>query len=285
MDVLNHSMNLEAGNCPKCHEYLLLKPNTPFLVCPKCGETISAQAANAVVESRCADANQINAVIAECVALEIKYGPDLPFMLLSKIVNNFPHLESPAYLLVKLSGFDSGYVYDYLKTFANTKSDPLNVPWAESFLDNCLDYQHIDAAELFRSYVYNKIQKDKQTHYLDLIDQLIKEYTDKADNPQATRWLMALYVVASIINVALLPVMMILSGWLSRFFGVYFIVNIVLALSVVSGEILLLFWHHKIYGNRLKISQTERLLMVIFMSTMVFAVGAVVMGSIWKITF
>ena len=278
-------MNLEAGNCPKCYEYLLLKQKTPFLICPKCGETISAQAANAIVERRCADPEQVNAIIAECVALEIKYGPDLPYMLLSKIVNNFPYMEKPAYLLVKLSGYDMGLVYDYLKTFAGTKSDPSNVPWAESFLDTCLDYNMIDAADLFRSYVRNKVRKERQAHYFDLIDQLVKEYTAKGDNPKSTKWLMTLYVVSSIINVALFPIMMLLSGWLSQLFDFYFIVNIVLGLAVVSAEVLLIFIHHKIYGNRLNISQVERLWMVIFLSTMVFAVGSVVMGSIWKITF
>lgn len=277
-------MNLEAGNCPKCHEYLLLKTKTPFLICPKCGETISAQSANAIVERRCADADQINAVIAECVALEIKYGPELPFMLLSKIVANFPHLESPAYLLLKLSGYQAGLVYDYLKTFAEIKSDPMNVPWAESFLDNCLDYQTIDYADKFRSYVRNKVRPEKQQHYLDKIDNLAKVYTTKSSNPQSTKWLMTLYVVSSVVNILLFPLMMILSGWLSQVFSFYFIVNTLLALFVVSAEVLLLFWHHKIYGNRLNISQTERLLMVIFMSTMVFAVGAVVMSSVWKIT-
>ncbi|MCQ2381819.1 MAG: hypothetical protein MJ054_00775 [Clostridia bacterium] len=278
-------MNLEAGNCPKCHEYLLLKQNTPFLICPKCGETISAQAANAIVESRCQDASQVNAIIAECVALEIKYGPELPYMLLSKIVTNFPHLEKPAYLLVKLSGFESGLVYEYLKTFAGTKSEPINVPWAESFLDNCIDYTMIDAADLLRSYVRNKVRKEKQSHYLDLIDQLVKEYTSKTDKPNSTKWLMAIYTISSVINIALFPLMMILSGWLSQIFHMYFIVNILIGLGVISLEVLMIFIHHKIYGNRFNISQTERLWMVIFMSTMVFAVGAVVMGSIWKITF
>lgn len=278
-------MNFEAGNCPKCHEYLLLKQNTPFLVCPKCGETISAQAANSIVESRCADPKQINAVIAECVALEIKYGPELPYMLLSKIVANFPHLESPSYLMVKLAGYEPGLVHDYLKNFAGTKSDPMNVPWAESFLDTCLDYPNIDQADLFRSYVRNKVRPDRQAHYLNLIDQLLKEYTDKASNPQSTKWLMTLYVVSSVVNVLLFPVMMILSGWLSQIFALYFAVNILLGLTVVSTEILLMFIHHKVYGNRLNMSQNERLWMVIFMSSMVFAVGSVVMGSIWKITF
>lgn len=276
-------MNFEAGNCPKCHEYLLLKQKTPFLVCPKCGETISAQAANAIVEKRCADPQQINAVIAECVALEIKYGPDLPYMLLAKIVTNFPHLESPAYLLVKLSGYEPGTVYDYLKTFANTKSDPVNVPWAESFLDNCITYQNVDYAQLLRSYVRNKVRSEKQSHYLNLIDQLVKEYTIKALNPNSTKWLMTLYVVSSIVNVLLLPVIMILSGWLSQIFTLYFAVNILLAVTVICFEILLMYVHHKIYGNRLNMSKTERLWMVIFMSSMVFAVGAVVMGSIWRI--
>ncbi|MCM1404262.1 MAG: hypothetical protein NC133_02035 [Prevotella sp.] len=277
-------MNLEAGNCPKCHEYLLLKRNTPFLLCPKCGATISAQAANAIVEKRCADPQQINAVIAECAALEIKYGPELPYMLLAKIVHNFPHLESPAYLLVKLSGYDPGVVYDYLRTFSGIKSNPDNVAWGESFLDHCLDYQTIDLADLFRSYVRNKIRPAKQKYYLDKIDQLVKEYTTKASNPRSTKWLLTLYVVSSVLNVLLFPIMMLLSGWLSQIFSFYFVVNILLALVVVSGEILLMFWHHKIYGNRLNMSQMERLWMVIFMSSMVFAVGAVVMGSVWKIT-
>ena len=278
-------MNLEAGNCPKCHEYLLLRQNTPFLVCPKCGETISAQAANAIVEKRCADAGQVDTIIAECVALEMKYGPDLPYMLLAKIVNNFPHLEKPTYLMVKLSNYDAGIVYDYLKTFAETKSDPVNVPWAESFLDACLTYQMVDAADLFRSYVRNKVRQERQAHYLDKIDQMVKEYTANGNNPQATKWLMTLYVVSSVINVALFPIMMMLSGWLSPVTSLYFGVNIVLGVLVVSLEVLLMFIHHKVYGNRLIISQPERLLMVIFLSSMVFAVGAVVMGSIWKITF
>ena len=277
-------MNFEAGNCPKCHEYLLLKQKTPFLVCPKCGETISAQAANAIVESRCADANQINEVIAECVALEIKYGPELPFMMLSKVVANFPHLESPAYLLVKLAGYEPGMVHDYLTTFAGAKSDPTNVPWAESFLDSCLDYHNIDQADLFRSYVRNKIRPEKQSHYLNLIDDLVAEYTVKAANPNSTKWLMILYTVSSVVNVLLFPVMMVLSGWLSQVFSLYFVVNVLLAMAAVSVEIFLMFIHHKIYGNRLNMSQNERLWMVIFMSSMIFAVGAVVMGSIWKIT-
>ena len=278
-------MNLEAGNCPKCHEYLLLKPKTPFLVCPKCGESISAQTAIATVESRCADPNQINAIIAECVALEIKYGPDLPYMLLAKIADNFPQLESPSYLLVKLSGYEPCMVYQYLKNFAITKSDPVNVPWAESFLDACLDYQYIEFADLFRSYVRNKVRKEKQADYLDKIDDLLREYTPKATDEQGTRRLMLLYRVSSVVNVLLLPLFMVLSGWLATMITFYPIINILIAFAVVCCEVLLMYWHHKVYGSRLIMSQNERLWMVIFMCSMVIAVGAVVIGSLLKITF
>ena len=175
--------------------YLLLKQKSPFLICPKCGETISAQGANAIVEKRCAEADKVSTIIAECVALEIKYGPELPFMLLSKIVENFPHLESPAYLLVKLTDFQLGFVYEYLKTFAGTKSEPGNVPWAESFLDSAIDYSTIEYADLFRSYVRNKVRPEKQKHYLDLIDDMVKEYTNKSMDPRSTKQLMTLYVI------------------------------------------------------------------------------------------
>lgn len=278
-------MNLETGICPKCHEYLLLKQKTPFLICPRCGETISAQAANAIVEKRCADPEQVNSIIAECVTLEMQYGPELPYMLLAKVVDNFPRLEKAYYLLVKMSGYEPGNVYEYLKNFAHVKSDPINVPWAESFLDTCLDFHMIDAADLFRSYVYNKIRKDRQEHYLNLIDKLVKEYTAKAADPNSTKWLMTLYTVSSVINVLLFPIMMILSGWLSKFTSLYFAANIVLGMAVVSLEVFLMYIHHKVYGNRLTMSRYEQLWMVIFLSSMVFAVGSVVMGSIWKITF
>ena len=277
-------MDYEAGICPKCYEYLLLKAKTPFLICPKCGASISARAANEIVEKRCADADQVNSIIAECVALELKYGSELPFMLLSKIVSAFPHLESPSYLLVKMSDFQIGLVYDYLKTFAGTKSTSDNVPWAESFLDNALDYNTIAYADLFRSYVRNKVRAEKQKYYFDLIDDMVKEYTNKSLDPRSTQQLMLFYTLSSVVNVLLLPIMMLISGWLSQFFNLYFLVNILLALAVLSLEILLMMLHHKKWGNRLNVSQKERLFMLIFMSSLVFAVGAVVMGSVWKIT-
>lgn len=158
-------MNLTAGICPKCKEYLLLKSNVPFLVCPLCGESISNHEATTLLDNRCRDATQMNNITADCIALEAQYGPDLPWLILNRVVANFPQLESPTYLLTKLSGFDPAIVREYLHRFANLKSQPENVPWAEDFLDNCLTYRNMEYADLFTAYIENKVRPAKQDEY------------------------------------------------------------------------------------------------------------------------
>lgn len=81
----------------------------------------------------------------------------------------------------------------------------------------------------------------------------------------------------------LFPVFMLLSGWLAPLFGMYYAINIAISILVVCGEVGLLFWHNRVFGNRLSMSANERLAMVVFMASMVFAIGASIMGSIWKI--
>lgn len=276
-------MNFDAGICPKCKEYLLLKSNVPFLVCPLCGQSISSAEAKTNLQSKCRDKDCVNDLIADCIVLEMQYGPELPFMILGELLENFPHLESPAYLITKMTGYRVDAVRSYLKSFAGTKSDPGNVPWAEEFLDTCLDYRNMEFADLFVAYIENKIRPEKQAEYKSKVQKLRKEYTFKASDPRSTQWLYALYIGASILNVLLLPCFMLLSGLLSPFMHFYFAVNMGIAMLVVSIEILLMFIHHKIFGNRLGMSDRERLLMAIFMSSIVFAIGAGVIGSIWQI--
>lgn len=276
-------MNFDAGICPKCKEYLLLKSNVPFLVCPLCGQSISSTEAKTGLQHKCQDQDNINDLIADCIALEIQYGPELPFMILSELLANFPYLESPAYLLTKMTGYEVGAVRSYLRTFAGTKSDPSNVPWAEEFLDNCLDYRNMEFADLFVAYIQNKIRPDKQDKYRRKLQKLRKEYTFKASNPDSTKWLYVLYIVSAVVNVLLFPGFMLLSGVLSQFAPLHVVVNMAIATSTVCLEILLLFIHNKIYGNRLGMSDRERILMAIFMSSLIFVVGAGVMGSIWQI--
>ncbi len=276
-------MNLTAGICPKCHEYLLLKNNVPFVVCPLCGESISHHEATVLLDNKCSDQANLNDLTADCIALEVQYGPELPYMILSQVVENFPQLESPTYLLTKLTGYDGGAVREYLKRFANLKSQPNNVPWAEDFLDACLNYRNMEFADLFAAYIENKIRPEKQVEYREKLAKLRSEYTFKANNPLSTKTLMILYYVSAVVNVLLLPVFMLLSGWLAPIIGMYYAINIATSILVICAEIGLLYWHHHVFGNRLGMGQSERMAMVVFMSSLVFAIGAAIMGSIWKI--
>ena len=274
---------LEPGICPQCHDYLLLKSGVPFLICPLCGKSISGEVAIQTLDQRCADPKYTDALIADCVALEAQYGPELAYTILGKLVDNFPRLESPAYMITKLTGFESGTVYQYLKDYAGIKSQPSNVPWAENFLDQTLTFQNMEFAGLFFQYIDNKIRPEKQDEYREKLHKLLKEYTGRSTNPQSTKWLLTLYVVATIVNVLLFPSFMLISGATISWGWANLAINVAIALVALGVEVLLLFVHNKVYGNRIKISPTERLWMVIFLSSLVFAMGASVMGSLWKI--
>lgn len=277
-------MSYSAAICPKCHHYLLVKDNVPFLVCPVCNESISNQESTTLLHERCHDADRINDVIADCIALELQYGPELPYLVLCEIVDAFPRQESPAYLLTKMAGYSVAAVRAYLRNFASIKSETDNVPWAEEFLDNCLTYQNMEFADLFSTYIQNKVAPANQAKYFDKLQQLRKEYTFKANNPRSTKTLMVLYTVSSVVNVLLFPLFMLLSGWLAPILSMFYAINIGISIIVVCVEVLLLYIHHQVYGNRLGMSQRERLWMVIFLSSMIFALGAAFMGSVWKIT-
>jgi hypothetical protein len=264
-----------AGICPKCGEYILLKDNIPFLVCPVCSGTVSNNEAANVLNKKCNDKDNVSEVIADCIALEVRYGQELPFMVLATLCDNFPRMEQPAYLLTKLSGYDFPAVRMYLEKFSGIKSEPHNVPWAEEFLNSCISYQNMEFADRFMAYAENKLAPDKKQKYIDKIEALRKQYTAKAADPKSTRLLLMLYIMSAIANVVLLPLFI--------FTEMIFVINIVIAMTLISAEIGLLFWHNKAFGNRLGMTERERLYMVIFMCSLFFALGAGVIGSIYKI--
>jgi hypothetical protein len=268
-------MALVAGICPKCNEYILLKENIPFLICPCCSGTISNRECRAFLEKRCGDKDKVHGVIADCIALEINYGKELPFMVLTVLCDNFPRMEEPAFLLVKLSDFDWSITRTYLETFSEIKSNSDNVPWAAEFLDEAITYRSMEFADFFVQYIENKLEENKKQKYLDKVERLRKEYTDKASNPKSTKLLFALYIASSIINVLTLPLFI--------FTDMFYLINISIAVILVMAEIGFMFLHNKVFGNRLSMDERERLFMVIFMCSLFFALGSGIIGSIYKI--
>jgi hypothetical protein len=269
---------LDIGICPKCGEYILLKGNVPFLICPKCVGEVSAKETVALLKKKCNDKDNVNEIIADCIALELQYGQELPFLVLAELADNFPLMEEPNFLVTRLSGYETGTVRVYLERFSGRKSDPRNVPWAEEFLDACLTYGNMEFADQFASYIENKIDSAKKQKYTNKLLELRKQYTARSANPKSTKLLFALYIVSSVLNVALLPLFLF-----TNFGGFEFLMNLVLAFVTIFIEVALLFWHNKTFGNRLGMGERERLLMVIFMSSWFVAMGASIIGSIYNL--
>jgi predicted RNA-binding Zn-ribbon protein involved in translation (DUF1610 family) len=268
-------MSFSAGICTKCEEYILLKDGVPFLVCPMCGATVGYREATEVLGKKCADAKQVHEVVADCIVLEAAYGPELPFMILADVCDNFPRMEEPAYMLVRLSAYNAMVVKTYLESFADIKSDARNIPWAEEFLDAVVTYRNMEMADLLIRFIENKVKDEKKKEYLDKVNGLRKEYVSRAADPKSTKLLFALYITASVLNILALPIFMLIPWGILPCFSC--------SVVLVCIQMGFMFWHNKAFGNRLSITPRERLFMVIFMCSMFFALGSGVIGGIYKI--
>jgi len=263
---------LTAGICPNCNEYILLKKGVPFLICPLCGENLSARQAMATLEVICADARKLNENIAHCLKLEEKYGPELPLQILSVIEKFFPHNEEVAFLVVKMAGYGSYAVRGYLTNFASVKTP---VPFAEEFMQKSLTFRNLGFADLFTQYINNKFTGKQQFVWKERIKEALASYKPKEHGKGATTLLFLYYILFAVVNIALS--------------GFFILVNlnilfyIVITIGVLFIEIAFIYFHNRKYGDRLQISDAERALMVTFMCSMVIAVGGIFLGALISI--
>jgi predicted RNA-binding Zn-ribbon protein involved in translation (DUF1610 family) len=260
-----------AGFCTKCDEYILLKDGVPFLVCPMCGGTVSFREAAEELNKRCSNKDTVHSVIADAIALEISYGAELPYKILTTVSENFPRMEEPAYLLVRLSGYNNTLVRAYLEEFGEIKSDTGNISWAEEFLDCIITYGNMEMSDLIVKYIDSKIPQSKKQKYFDRVEKLRKEYTAKASDPKSTKLLFAIYITGAALNILSLPLLMLTP------FGI--MLTFMMAMLLVLAEMGFMFWHNKVWGNRLRVVGKEKLLMVIFICSMFFALGAGVVAG------
>jgi predicted RNA-binding Zn-ribbon protein involved in translation (DUF1610 family) len=255
-----------AGICAKCNEYILLKDGVPFLVCPMCGATIGFREATEKLNQKCANPDTVHGVIADSIALEVDYGAELPYRILTVVCEHFPRMEEPAYLLVRLSSYEPVLVKVYLEEYSDIKSDKGNVPWAEDFLDTIITYGNMDIADSIVKYIDNKLPQSKKQKYFDRVEKLKKEYTTRASDPKSTKLLYILYIVGACLNILILPALMLTN------LGV--LLTFLIAMALVSVEMGFMYWHNRVWGNRLGVEGREKLLMVLFLCSMFFALGS-----------
>jgi len=262
-------MNLSAGICPSCNEHLLIKSGIPFLICPLCGENLSAREGIAMLDIVCADSKKLHDNIAQCIKLEDKYGPQLPLQILTVLAKYFPHNEEVSYLIVRMSGYSSLAVKQHLSGFASVKK---TASFSEDFLENSLNFRHMCWADLFEKYINNRLVGNAQQRWLEKLREMRESYRPSGRENRSTVFLYLYYLLCGIINLSLVALFIIVS-W-----GI--LVNVVVAIVILFSEIVLLYFHHKKFGDRLEISEFERALMVCFMCSLVIAMGGVFVGAL-----
>jgi hypothetical protein len=236
-----------------------------------CDETTSYREATELLNQKCGNKDTVHGVIADAIALELNYGAELPYQILTAVCENFPRMEEPAYLLVRLSGYLPVLVKAYLDDFAEIKSDKGNVPWATDFLDTIITYGNMDIADQIIQYIDNKVPQAKKQEYYDKVEKLRTEYTSRASDPKSTKLLFLIYIIGASLNVLILPALMLTN------LGI--IITFMISMLLVSIEMGFMYWHNKVWGNRLSISDKEKLFMVIFICSMFFALGSGVVSG------
>lgn len=262
------SSNFNAGMCPNCNEHLLLKQGLAFLVCPLCAKNITAREAKEDLERVYTNPAKLTENIAQILNLEKKYGPQLPYQILLVLKNKFPHNEEVAFLTLKMSGFNSQLLKEYLSNFAKFQK---TISFAHEVLEHGMTPRHYELLPLFEQYIKNKTKGANNTRWVERLREMNASVAANPPRNTANVLIYTFYSGSSIINVALAVLFMVLS--------LSFYIYIAIALAALCAEMTVLYSHAKKYATRLTIPDGERALMVLFMCSIVVLVGGVFLGT------
>lgn len=262
-------MALSPAICQKCEEWILVAPNDIFVVCPICEKNISVDDSIERMDDFVSVPGNITKIIDKAIRIERKHGPQLPLFVLAKVEEAFPYHEEIAFLLVRMSGYRELAVRRYLNKFASVEK---TAPFAEEFLDNALKLKFMQNANEFETYIENKLHKDKQKKYIEILRELRIEYIGSAKDGEGNTFLYTYYVACSAVNLGL-AITFLIADWRLMF-------TVMIALAAVFIQIGLLYLHYKRYGNRINIRPLERHLMVIFMSSIIVIIGFTFLGAL-----
>jgi len=173
---------------------------------------------------------------------------------------------------VRMSDYDSQVVRAYLSRFKNAKKQH---PFTEDFLTQALTVRNMEFVGLFEEYIGTKLGPKRRQRYIDLIRELRERYAKSSNSDIAITLLYAFYIGFGVLNIGLIFAFLFVAIplWGTALIG----------LAFLGIQIGLLFGHNRMFGNRLTTTSTERLLMVIYMSSMIVAIGGVFIGGLFTI--
>jgi len=250
---------------------LTTETKTPFVVCPLCAKKIGIGESREKLDEYVSKPSNVSEAIAKCFDLNTEGEKGLAILILAQIMDKHPKNEEAAFMYVRLTRYDRIAVKQYLQTF---KGDKKIQGFAREFLIMAMTVRNMEYANMFEEYIKNKVSPSGQKKYLGQLREQREVYVGSSHKNHALGFLFTVYVVGAIINLALIPLFILWEA--------HFLVYAGIAAGALVAEIGFLFFHNKKYGNRLDIGKIERLLMVIFMSSMVVAVGSVFLGAVFR---
>ena len=265
---MKESLRASVGICPVCKKAVLLKRKVLYYTCPFCSSVSSSTASAALLEGMCLDPVKTTQVLKLCIDTEAKHGIDIPTRILDVLQKHHPYNEDIAYMRVRFSKYSYPMVRDYLNAFAGIKR---TVPFAEELLDKILRAEYMPWASQILQYIENKLPPSQQKSYKERLNELKSNYIIKPITKAGIYQIFAYYIIGSLVNLVLSIFFIFILDWAIYIF-------LAMTLGAFFVEIGLLFLHHRAYGNRIDISKNERLLMVIFMCSLMVTICSMVIG-------
>lgn len=261
----------QAGLCTQCNGAVLIKPKLKYFYCPHCTNPVSSNEAVTHLDTLCSSPAKTGEIMKTCLDLERQHGPFVPIQILSVLEKHQPFNENVAFTLVRMSGYAQNVVSIYLSKFAQIKKE---VPFASEFLDNVLKPEFTPMVNKLSEYIENKLPDNQKRRFKQQLADMKSAYVNRKEiSTSGLILLYGYYAFGTVVN-------LILSACFMWVFNLQLVINIFILMFAFLLEIGMLFMHYKVYGNRLGIQKTERILLTIFSSSIIISIGSLVIGAV-----
>jgi len=217
------------------------------------------------------DPSHTMGVVDLCLELEQENNQEIPLAIMTVLKNLQTENESVAYTHLRMSGYEYHTLKAYLEKFSPKKGIQ---PFAEDLLENTIAPHNANLLTYFDAFIENKLPTSKQAEFRKKLTYAKSEYTSRMSrgDGDGMMTMYAIYVISSIINV----------GMVVFFFAVdlRFLFNLLIGMAIFGLELLAVFTHNRMYGNRLGMEKPELILMCIFLASVPLAIAAAVIGAI-----
>jgi len=168
-----------------------------------------------------------------------------------------------------MSGYAPEAIRYHLNTFAEVKGEK---PFAIDFLDYAIQPAHMPMHANIAKYIVNKLPPAKQKEYLERLSTIKSEYTKGVGLGDGMPMMYAIYSIGSLVNIGFAIFFIVVD--------ILFIFNVLIAMAAFGFQLMALFMHNRVYGNRLGMSKSELAFLCAFLSSAAISIACVIIGAL-----